>query len=94
MSVKWQVSSVLHFSTQEEDSLVHTKGECHLCALWSTCRPLWNIDTQHHDTIIQHAHHVISVSHVNVECCKVTNTNGEVVNHQCDMLAYASKKGT
>jgi hypothetical protein len=32
----------LHFSMREEDGLERTNVKCHLCTLWSTCRPLCN----------------------------------------------------
>ena len=34
----------LHFSMQGEDIIEHTTGNCRLCTLYSTCRPLQNID--------------------------------------------------
>ena len=36
-------ATYFHFSMQEEDILEHTNGKCHLCTLWSTCRPVCNI---------------------------------------------------
>ena len=43
MSVLMASVVCLHLSMQEEDVLEHTNGMCHLCTLWSTCRPLCNI---------------------------------------------------
>jgi hypothetical protein len=33
----------LHFTMLKEDILEHTNGKCHLCTLYSNCRPFYNI---------------------------------------------------
>ena len=33
----------LQFRMQEENALEHIDVKCHLCTLWSTRRPLWNM---------------------------------------------------
>ena len=34
----------LHLVCEREDTLEHANGKCHMCTLYSTRRPLWNIN--------------------------------------------------
>ena len=83
MSILIASAKFLHFCIQEGDNILeHANGKCHLCILWSTCRPLCHI-ARHapHNTIIEHTHAKVLV--IALECqVSWVDTYDEDVNHQ------------
>ena len=63
-----------HFNMQEEDHLEQTNGECHVCALSSTRKPINMQHTHAPQNTIRHTHAKLLVStvHLNAKCHEAT----------------------
>ena len=80
----------LHINMQEQDILEHTNGNCHLCTLQSTCRPLCNIG-MHFITLLNILMPRYQKTHLNAKCHEVTHMMKLLIILRD--LAYVSNQG-